>query len=96
MPLCLRLYSNQYSLDGQCDVHLAFRYLLIFDVIIYKSLIFWTGVILPSFSKLVLLYCPGPAFIKWGQWASTRPDIFPADICDELSRLHMQVCEIRI
>ena len=35
----------------------------------------------------------GPAFIKWGQWASTRPDIFPADICEELSKLHMQVCE---
>jgi hypothetical protein len=33
----------------------------------------------------------GPAFIKWGQWASTRPDIFPVDICDELAKLHMQV-----
>ncbi|KAH9547034.1 hypothetical protein CY35_11G012500 [Sphagnum magellanicum] len=32
----------------------------------------------------------GPAFIKWGQWASTRPDIFPVDICDELAKLHMQ------
>jgi len=43
--------------------------------------------------KIVILCSPGPAFIKWGQWASTRPDIFPADVCDELSRLHMQVCE---
>lgn len=45
---------------------------------------FWLHILLRS------LEAAGPAFIKWGQWASTRPDIFPADICDELSRLHMQ------
>ncbi|KAG0574581.1 hypothetical protein KC19_VG273600 [Ceratodon purpureus] len=45
---------------------------------------FWLHLLLRS------LESAGPAFIKWGQWASTRPDIFPADICDELSRLHMQ------
>ncbi|KAK7342516.1 hypothetical protein VNO80_25471 [Phaseolus coccineus] len=26
-----------------------------------------------------------PAFIKWGQWAATRPDHFPRDLCDELA-----------
>ena len=30
----------------------------------------------------------GPTFIKLGQWASTRPDLFPNDICNELSLLH--------
>lgn len=30
----------------------------------------------------------GPAFIKWGQWAAARPDIFPRDLCAELSKLH--------
>ncbi|EEF36621.1 ATATH8, putative [Ricinus communis] len=30
----------------------------------------------------------GPAFIKWGQWAATRPDLFPQDVCAELARLH--------
>ncbi|CAO2836020.1 unnamed protein product [Amaranthus hypochondriacus] len=30
----------------------------------------------------------GPAFIKWGQWAATRPDLFPQDICTELAHLH--------
>lgn len=29
----------------------------------------------------------GPAFMKWGQWASTRADIFPPDMCNELARL---------
>ncbi|CAL9177518.1 unnamed protein product [Musa hybrid cultivar] len=30
----------------------------------------------------------GPAFIKWGQWAATRPDLFPSDLCYELAKLH--------
>ncbi len=32
----------------------------------------------------------GPAFIKWGQWAATRRDMFPPDLCKELERLHTQ------
>ncbi|CAL9781420.1 unnamed protein product [Musa acuminata subsp. burmannicoides] len=30
----------------------------------------------------------GPALIKWGQWAATRPDLFPSDLCTELAKLH--------
>ena len=30
----------------------------------------------------------GAAFIKWGQWAATRPDLFPRDLCKELAKLH--------
>lgn len=30
----------------------------------------------------------GPAFIKWGQWSATRPDLFPNDLCIELTKLH--------
>ena len=30
----------------------------------------------------------GPAFIKWGQWASTRTDMFPDALCVALSQLH--------
>ncbi|XP_057693823.1 uncharacterized aarF domain-containing protein kinase 2 [Corythoichthys intestinalis] len=33
----------------------------------------------------------GPAFIKLGQWASTRRDIFPQEFCDRFSRLHVKV-----
>ncbi|KAL8112930.1 hypothetical protein AgCh_020299 [Apium graveolens] len=35
----------------------------------------------------------GPAFIKWGQWAATRPDLFPIDLCTELSKLHAKAPE---
>ncbi|XP_018610512.2 uncharacterized aarF domain-containing protein kinase 2 [Scleropages formosus] len=33
----------------------------------------------------------GPTFIKLGQWASTRRDIFSPEFCDRFSRLHVQV-----
>ena len=29
----------------------------------------------------------GAAFIKWGQWSSTRPDMFPVELCDKLTKL---------
>jgi predicted unusual protein kinase regulating ubiquinone biosynthesis (AarF/ABC1/UbiB family) len=38
--------------------------------------------ILPSPVRLA-----GPAFIKWGQWAATRPDLFPPDLCSSLQSL---------
>ncbi|KAH6605903.1 ABC1 family protein [Trichoderma cornu-damae] len=30
----------------------------------------------------------GPAFIKLGQWAASRTDIFPTAMCDTMSKLH--------
>ncbi|CAA3022612.1 probable serine threonine- kinase abkC [Olea europaea subsp. europaea] len=53
----------------------------------------------PRFRKLWLkvvhqtLERAGPAFIKWGQWAATRPDLFPRDLCTELSKLHTKAPE---
>ncbi|KAM7397019.1 hypothetical protein PAMP_020018 [Pampus punctatissimus] len=34
----------------------------------------------------------GPTFIKLGQWASTRRDIFSQEFCERFSRLHIKVC----
>ncbi|CAK9144606.1 unnamed protein product [Ilex paraguariensis] len=42
----------------------------------------WLNVVHRTFEKA------GPAFIKWGQWAATRPDLFPSDLCSELAKLH--------
>ena len=33
----------------------------------------------------------GPTYIKLGQWASTRPDLFPDDMCVALTTLHDQI-----
>lgn len=35
----------------------------------------------------------GAAFIKWGQWASTRPDIFPSELCAALENLQANAPE---
>ena len=37
-----------------------------------------------------LKYC-GPAWAKWGQWASARPDLLPTDIREVLETLHTAV-----
>ncbi|KAJ1390399.1 UbiB domain [Sesbania bispinosa] len=53
----------------------------------------------PEFRKIWLrvvhrtLERAGPAFIKWGQWAATRPDLFPQDLCTKLSELHTKAPE---
>ncbi|CAO2836227.1 unnamed protein product [Amaranthus hypochondriacus] len=53
----------------------------------------------PGFRKVWLhvvqqtLRQAGPAFIKWGQWASTRPDLFPVDLCSELAELQSKAPE---
>lgn len=30
----------------------------------------------------------GPSFIKLGQWAASRADLFPASLCEKMSKLH--------
>ncbi|XP_035681339.1 uncharacterized aarF domain-containing protein kinase 2-like isoform X1 [Branchiostoma floridae] len=43
--------------------------------------------------KLLLnaIEAAGPTFIKMGQWASTRRDLFTDEFCDRFSRLHVHV-----
>ncbi|CAI9760288.1 unnamed protein product [Fraxinus pennsylvanica] len=56
----------------------------------------------PQFRKLMLqavhqtLERAGPAFIKWGQWAAARPDLFPRDLCIELAKLQAAAPEHKI
>jgi hypothetical protein len=35
----------------------------------------------------------GAAWIKWGQWSSTRNDMFPEALCDQLAMLHSDAPE---
>ncbi|KAI8467919.1 MAG: ABC1 family-domain-containing protein [Monoraphidium minutum] len=41
----------------------------------------WTAMLLWTLERA------GPAFIKWAQWMSSRPDLLPADVCGALERL---------
>ncbi|MED6122132.1 hypothetical protein PIB30_037013 [Stylosanthes scabra] len=74
---------------------------------IYLTMLFTPSILMapvadyfgPEFRKVWLrvihrtLEKAGPAFIKWGQWAATRPDLFPRDLCMKLSELHTKAPE---
>ncbi|KAK2591668.1 hypothetical protein QQS21_010628, partial [Conoideocrella luteorostrata] len=44
--------------------------------------LWWYGFLVKS------MELAGPAFIKLGQWAASRSDIFPNEMCDTMSKLH--------
>ncbi|KAL5904729.1 hypothetical protein ACKVWC_009167 [Pyricularia oryzae] len=44
--------------------------------------LWWYGFLVQS------MELAGPAFIKLGQWAASRSDIFPTEMCETMSRLH--------
>lgn len=52
-------------------------------LLLSSPLVFSWGVGRPQWLLLLrwTLEQAGPAFIKWGQWGSTRPDLFPRCVC---------------
>jgi len=44
--------------------------------------VWWYGFLVKQMERA------GPSFIKLGQWAASRADIFPAVLCDLMSKLH--------
>jgi aarF domain-containing kinase len=79
-----------------------FEFLILVIRAAYLALLFTPAVVLAPFAdsfdskfrkrwiSLVhfSLESAGAAFIKWGQWAAARPDLFPRDLCAQLSKLH--------
>jgi len=56
------------------------------------TLLFWRNTNTPRGARLRLaLEALGPIFVKFGQMLSTRRDLIPADIADELAKLQDQV-----
>ncbi|OXG35208.1 aarF domain-containing kinase [Cryptococcus neoformans] len=44
--------------------------------------IWWYGFLVKQMERA------GPSFIKLGQWAASRADLFPAELCEKMSKLH--------
>ncbi|HWQ39022.1 MAG TPA: ubiquinone biosynthesis regulatory protein kinase UbiB [Burkholderiales bacterium] len=60
--------------------------------VLVKFLLFWRRLERPRGERLRLaLEALGPIFVKFGQVLSTRRDLIPADIADELARLQDRV-----
>lgn len=77
---------------GSC-FHLVFRAIYIMVVFSPTVLMSWF-LFFPSLRKywnkilVASLQVAGSSFMKLGQWAATRPDILPIELCKELSTLH--------
>ena len=68
--------------------------LFIFSPAIFLSPLFIWREDTRELLNTILIWCiqkAGPTFIKLGQWASTRPDLFPPKTCAMLSVLHSNV-----
>ena len=60
--------------------------------VLLRFLLFWRTLRTPRAERLRLaLEALGPIFVKFGQVLSTRRDLLPADIADELAKLQDQV-----
>lgn len=74
-------------------VHLCFRAIqivIIFTPALWTSWILYFPKLRPYWYHLLVwtLQIGGSSFMKLGQWSATRPDIFPLELCRELSQLH--------
>ena len=48
----------------------------------YWGAVWWYGFLVRQMERA------GPSFTKLGQWAASRADLFPAALCDKMSKLH--------
>jgi ubiquinone biosynthesis protein len=78
----------KYGLDEFLTGHERFRAVRP----LARALTFWRDTSSPRAVRLRLaLQDLGPIFVKFGQMLSTRRDLLPADITDELAKLQDQV-----
>ena len=76
------------------DVLRVFELFLIFSPTIFLFPILIWREDTRELLNTIFIWCiqkAGPTFIKLGQWASTRPDLFPPKTCSMLSILHSNV-----
>ncbi len=80
--------SVRFGLDEAVLSHARFRWLRS----LVSGLLFWRRLTIPRAVRLRLaLESLGPIFVKFGQVLSTRRDLLPPDIADELAKLQDQV-----
>jgi ubiquinone biosynthesis protein len=82
------LVALQYGLDEFLTGHERFRWLRPAA----RTVTFWRDTSAPRAERLRLaLEALGPIFVKFGQMLSTRRDLLPTDIADELAKLQDRV-----
>ncbi|KAL2162357.1 hypothetical protein VTH06DRAFT_7270 [Thermothelomyces fergusii] len=96
----LVLFLDLYVWEPICTSFRFLQLVVIFVPIILAVPAIWIGARVPErdneragtlwwYGFLVQgMEWAGPAFIKLGQWAASRSDIFPNELCDIMSKLH--------
>jgi ubiquinone biosynthesis protein len=80
--------SLRYGLDDFATEHVRLRFLRM----PLRSILFWRSLDRPRGERLrMALEALGPIFVKFGQVMSTRPDLLPPDLVDELVLLQDRV-----
>lgn len=76
-------------------LHVFRLWLLFAPLVLTAPLVFYFGVSRPTWMAMLreTMEAAGPAYIKWGQWAATRKDMFPPDMCRELAQLQCSAPE---
>ena len=78
----------KFGLDEFIGAHIKFKFLHK----CIKTLLFWRNTAQPRGERLRLaLEKLGPIFVKFGQMLSTRRDLLPPDVADELAKLQDRV-----
>lgn len=86
--LKIQYVAFRFGLDEFVLSHSRLRFLRV----IVRTLTFWRKLDKPRGERLRLaLETLGPIFVKFGQMLSTRRDLLPQDIADELAKLQDQV-----
>ncbi|CAI5759330.1 unnamed protein product [Candida verbasci] len=98
----IKFFIDDYVIDPMFTFTRFLELSFIFVPVLLSSPICWfgrkkkmqDGTIIRSGASLWYVYLrwsaeiAGASFIKLGQWAASRTDIFPQAMCDELSQLH--------
>ncbi|KAK0616830.1 hypothetical protein B0T14DRAFT_434568 [Immersiella caudata] len=94
------LFLNLYIWEPLCTGARFLQLVAIFVPVIFAVPVIWigprqpdrdnerTGTLLWYGFLVKAMEWAGPAFIKLGQWAASRTDIFPNELCDIMSKLH--------
>lgn len=86
--LKIQYIAFKFGLDEFVLSHSRLQFLRV----IVRTLTFWRNLDKPRGERLRLaLEALGPIFVKFGQMLSTRRDLLPQDIADELAKLQDQV-----
>jgi aarF domain-containing kinase len=93
LPKGLQLSAHIFLKKLDLTLRAMFLSMLFFPILLGAPLALHFGVGTDLWVQMVRksLEIAGPAFVKWGQWASTRRDMFPGELCLELSRLYTMV-----